>query len=702
MVTHSVNAAKVARKSLVSTSTFQLSVLGDFRVSGPFGAPIAVKSKKLECLIAVLACTSNHRMSRRAIGGLLWSDSDRNKRQASLRRLLSDSKKEPIAALLLRQEDSVTLDISIVTTDLARLEKDEKLTRKDIQCISDNVGAPLGGLDDIDPAVDDWLRQERASIAVRVSEAIEQQSKLCELGEFQERIALNRLLLHLEPTNEAAAENLIRDLGLAGQITAATTAFDNLRHSMWTALEIEPSDQVVATLQEVTNGHSSREQEKFDKPRQIERCLPDKLYVSNERKLPNTSAIDLGLFCSNSQKNHFEQLAEASVAVLAPSNNTLDLTWDTLIDGLGENLCIDLYRFRWLKTRSYASFRNFQKLDERTLSLINAKYILYSNLTSSGGRIFLNVRLENKSNRTTVWGDRYQISQVGISVYDHTVTGEIASAISSRLIAEEISLTEQRPKTDWRAGQYIYKALQELYQLDIRRFGNAENLLKAALDIDPNSAQAHSWLAFWHTLCLGQNWVSNPQNHIRLAHSHATAATEIDPHDAQSWAIMAHFNSFIEKEVDLAVERFDHALNLNPNCGFTTAYSAATLSYIGQTDIALTRLKRYKEIMPFHPHGNFLDGLHCVAHSFAGNHVDAVKWGRRLVRSCPNFLNGYKHLISNLGSLGLHEEAKNYHARLIKLESNFTVSHFVKNYPLIAVEQRDRIVDGLLRAGVSK
>lgn len=95
--------------------------------------------------------------------------------------------------------------------------------------------------------------------------------------------------------------------------------------------------------------------------------------------------------------------------------------------------------------------------------------------------------------------------------------------------------------------------------------------------------------------------------------------------------------SAFEKDFDLAVERFDRALKLNPNCGFTSAYSAASLSYIGQTDLAIARLRRYKEIMPLHHHGGFLDGLHGVALSFAGNHDEAVKWGPKAGSFLPKF-----------------------------------------------------------------
>ena len=83
-----------------------------------------------------------------------------------------------------------------------------------------------------------------------------------------------------------------------------------------------------------------------------------------------------------------------------------------------------------------------------------------------------------------------------------------------------------------------------------------------------------------------------------------------------------------------------------------------------------------------------------------GDYEQATAFGRRVTKSRPEFVNGYKPLIAALGHLGRREEAKFYVAKLLSLEPSFTVERFGQVYPFKYTSDREHYMTGLRLAGV--
>jgi tetratricopeptide (TPR) repeat protein len=147
---------------------------------------------------------------------------------------------------------------------------------------------------------------------------------------------------------------------------------------------------------------------------------------------------------------------------------------------------------------------------------------------------------------------------------------------------------------------------------------------------------------------------------------------------------------------------FDCALRLNPNLAFIWALSAPTCCYVGQPDLALTRLDRYRELAPADPMFPLWEYFYAIAYFFKHDYEQAVAIGRRAAKANPDFVNGYKPLIAALGHLGRLDEAAPYIDKLLRLEPNFTVTSFGRVYPFLKEADRDHYMQGLLLAGVPR
>src|SRR5262249_42252116 len=120
----------------------------------------------------------------------------------------------------------------------------------------------------------------------------------------------------------------------------------------------------------------------------------------------------------------------------------------------------------------------------------------------------------------------------------------------------------------------------------------------------------------------------------------------------------------------------------------------------GEPHVALERLERYRDLAPFDPYYSWFESFFTIAYAFKGDYEKAAVIGRRVVKSNPEYSNGYKPLIASLGHLGRREEAKRYVDKLRTLEPKFTVEQFGKVYPFKYQSDRERYMEGLRLAGV--
>lgn len=145
---------------------------------------------------------------------------------------------------------------------------------------------------------------------------------------------------------------------------------------------------------------------------------------------------------------------------------------------------------------------------------------------------------------------------------------------------------------------------------------------------------------------------------------------------------------------------FDRALRVNPNLAFVWSLSALTYCYIGEPETALQRLERHRDLTPIEPYPALFDNPYAIAYLIKQDYEKAAAFGRRVTKTRPEFVNGYKPLISALGHLGRRDEARTYTARLLSLEPSFTVERFGQVYPFKHASDREHYMLGLRLGGV--
>ncbi len=142
-----------------------LFLLGSFRLNGPDGGRIAVTSKRGQALIAMLALSGGGERTRTWLQDRLWGTRSPEQGMASLRRELSNLKalvNLDTVAVLGADSQRAWLDLAQVKVDVREVAAAQLVFE----------GELLEGLDLTEAEeFEEWLRAERAQIAMRISDA---------------------------------------------------------------------------------------------------------------------------------------------------------------------------------------------------------------------------------------------------------------------------------------------------------------------------------------------------------------------------------------------------------------------------------------------------------------------------------------------------------------------------------------------------
>ena len=311
----------------------------------------------------------------------------------------------------------------------------------------------------------------------------------------------------------------------------------------------------------------------------------------------------------------------------------------------------------------------------------------------------INVRLlDVRANARPIWTKGLDVTNCGVRPMGELVAKHVLASLDPGvpLGEDDLKLPERHGATG-----FLRRAVPLMASMERKKFQQAGQLIKTALQIYPDDAETAAWAARWQQYNLTLGYAQHSYPEFVKVRDLALRAIKADPNPAEALGMYAHYCAFAEKEFDTALHYFDRSLRINPSLAFIWGLSSLTCCYIGEPRAALQRLNRYRELAPFDPYMSCFELLYAIAYLFDQDYERAAIIGRRAVAALPDFVNGYKPVIAALGHLGRREEAKPYLRKLLSLEPGFTVETFREVYPIKKAADQKRYMEGLHLAGVA-
>jgi adenylate cyclase len=383
--------------------------------------------------------------------------------------------------------------------------------------------------------------------------------------------------------------------------------------------------------------------------------------------------------------------AKPSIAVLPFTNMSSDPDQQYLSDGITEDFITELSRFHGLLVNARNSSFQFRDktVDVRRVGReLGVHYVVEGSVRKVGNNVRVAAQLIDAATGNHVWAERYDRTLDDIFRVQDEVVRNIAARVEGQLATNVAEQARRKPTQNMVAYEYVLRAREHLGTFD---WWPAEPLLRQAVQLDPNYAQAHAWLS---KSIVYRFFFDLQPKALDEALDHALRAVSFDERDAECHVALAQAYLW-RRQFERAGVHYQRGVALNPADVNTLAHKCRWLISMGQQTEALVGLNEVLSREPFPP------SWHWEARSIAlfasqrwQDTIDAIGRMSRL-----HYYN-HAYLAACHAKLGNAEEAQAETVGVMRLKPDFTITRYMLTEPFKDPADAKSEIDNLRSAGL--
>ena len=289
--------------------------------------------------------------------------------------------------------------------------------------------------------------------------------------------------------------------------------------------------------------------------------------------------------------------ARPSIAVLPFNNMSGDAEQEYFSDGISEDIITDLSKVSGLfvigRNTSFAYKGQSPDL-AKVASELGVRYILEGSVRKAGARVRINAQLIDGNSGGHVWADRYDRDLTDIFAIQDEITKSIVEQLRITLLPKEKEAISQNQTANVEAYQYYLKGRHFFANHTKVLLRLARQMFVRATDLDPHYARAYALIALCDArLAYGYRADITPEDILALAEK----AITLDPSVAEAFVARGVALAGDGKDTE-AVGSFERAILLDP-ASFDAHFAYGRyLIAIGKLEESVFHLLRAAELDP--------------------------------------------------------------------------------------------------------
>lgn len=372
-------------------------------------------------------------------------------------------------------------------------------------------------------------------------------------------------------------------------------------------------------------------------------------------------------------------------------------------DWLAEEICRSLSRSNLLNVISHQSSRAFS-LQATDLSNLNDKlsvdYCLTGTLRLAGGEVIIDADFIDVKSGIIIWTRQFFGKELDFLGRANNGIKSIVNAIGRTIADEAVDYVKDRPTPDLDDHQLLIAGASLMHRPNLRAFAKAHELLEEAVKRSPRSAETYAWFSKWHVLAVFNGWSTNQAADTKLAQDCAARALDLNPQSAFSLTIDGFVHNNLLQRMDIAEQRYEAAIDLNPNESLSWLLCGALHAFRDEAKSAVEFTNKACRLSPIDPFGAYYGSLTASAYLSAGDYTKALELANKSLSVNDRHLSTLRAKITALHFLDRPAEAKKAAEDLLRRVPDFTVSDYLRGHPSSNYELGQNVAKALEAAGV--
>jgi TolB-like protein/Flp pilus assembly protein TadD len=389
--------------------------------------------------------------------------------------------------------------------------------------------------------------------------------------------------------------------------------------------------------------------------------------------------------------------SKPSVAVLPFTNMSGDPDQEYFSDGISEDIITELSRNHGLFVIARNSCFVFKgrAVDIAEVGRkLGVRYVVEGSVRKAGKRIRLTAQLIDASTGAHFWAERYDRNLEDLFAVQDELTERIVWALAGQVGVAEINRSKRRNKGNLDSYDMLLRGIEAFHRFAEKDNADAVRFFQTAAELDPQSAEAHAWLAEAY------NYASvfeadTPKRALSLQAAHRSI--ELGGSSGHAEAIIASHCRWRE-DFESAEAHLDRAVALGPSNPYVLSWVGFVRLWQGRASEAREIAGRLRRLDPLDP--GWVHELHACACYLLGDYAASLESFRRW-RSNEHY-RGIANLAACLAQLGRIDEAKAAWRRCLDAKPGFTIEDYKLGSPYRRPEDLALWVDGLHKIRVTE
>jgi adenylate cyclase len=350
-----------------------------------------------------------------------------------------------------------------------------------------------------------------------------------------------------------------------------------------------------------------------------------------------------------------------AIAVLPFVNMSNDTDQEYFSDGITEELINGLSKVRAFLVVARNSTFSLKKLDLEIAEIGNrlgVRYLVTGSVRKSNNRVRIAVNLIDVNTEWQLWNEQFDGTLDDIFDLQDQIARNVVAAVEPKIRKAEIDKAISGRSDNLDAYDYFLKALPRIFSMSNEGTTSGLELLRQAMEIDPEYHRAQSLAAWCYTLRRSQGITKkgNPETEyaLLLANS-ALKGADDDPEILWQAGYAAGFFTYAFRDY---IPYIDRSTAINPNSAHAWVVSGMARLFGGDPQAAIPHLQTSLKLSPSDPLSFRPQMAMAQAYMCLEKFEDAVEWAKRALQTETKAHPALRVMAASLAHLGRLDEAK--------------------------------------------